>query len=118
MPVHDPTAANTSLWSQYLGEQWSPATDPFGQRYAVRAIAAGVAGWLTLFVAPQIAWLYGENAPAVTEFLLERGTPARDVVAVPAEFRRMETGLADERPITPASAGAAAARDLAASGAL
>lgn len=87
MPVHDPTAANTALWARYLEDQWGPWIDPLGQRYAAHAIAAAVAGWLTLTYAPRVRRLYDENAPEVSRFA-EEARMRREAEAVPPELSR------------------------------
>ncbi len=90
MPVDDPAAANTSLWSAYLHDGWGRLLDPLGQRQVADTIAAGIAGWLNFIVAPQIAAWYGENEADVSRFLAEHGTPPRETSPVPPQYRREE----------------------------
>jgi len=87
MAVHDPTAANVSLWARFFEEEWSAAGDAAPQPYVVRAVAAAVAGWLTVVVAPQIAQIYDENRTLVDGFIAAPGEPA-ERVAVPSAYRR------------------------------
>ena len=97
MPVQDPAAANTSLWSAYLQDGWVRVLDPLGQYQIADAIAAGIAGWLNLVVAPQIAAWYGENEADVSRFLAEDGTPPRETSVVPPQYRREEA--AERAPV-------------------
>ena len=89
MAVHDPTAANVSLWARYLEEEWGSIVDPRGERrHVTHAVAAAVAGWLTVAIAPRIARMYGENLPHVNGFI-EQVQPAEEA-RIPAEFRSAE----------------------------
>ena len=83
MAVHDPTAANVSLWARYLEDEFDPRGE---RRHVTHAMAAAVAGWLTVAMAPRIDRLYGENVPHVNGFI-ERAPPAEEP-PVPAEFRK------------------------------
>jgi hypothetical protein len=74
---HDPTIANTAIWSHYLREQWGGWLAPLGSRadapasQIVDGTAARVASLLTLMAAGPIAWLYAtaaaERGAIVTE---------------------------------------------------
>jgi hypothetical protein len=65
---HDPTIANTAIWSHYLTEQWGRWLAPLGGRadapasQIVEGTAARVASFLTLVAAGPIAWLYATSA--------------------------------------------------------
>ncbi len=85
MAVHDPTAANVSLWARYLEDEWGAALDPRG-RPAVHAAAAAVAGWLAVAMAPRIERMYRENVPHVNAFVADAA--AEDEPEVPAMLRR------------------------------
>jgi hypothetical protein len=89
MAVHDPTAANVSLWARYLEEEWGNIVDPRGERrHVTHAVAAAVAGWLTVAIAPRIARMYGDNLPRVNGFIEQAQLP--EEAPIPAEFRRNE----------------------------
>jgi hypothetical protein len=65
---HDPTIANTAIWSHYLQEQWGRWLAPPGSRAGtpgsqiIEGTAARVASFLTLMAAGPIAWLYATSA--------------------------------------------------------
>ena len=95
MPVDDPAAANTSLWSAYLHDGWGRLLDPLGQRQVADAIAAGIAGWLNFIVAPQIAAVVRrERGGGLALPRRARHAAARDVARAP-QYRREEP--VDER---------------------
>ena len=94
MAVHDPTAANVSLWARFFEEEWAAAGDAAPQPYLVRAVAAAVAGWLTVVVAPQIAQIYDENRTLVDGFIAAPGE-SDERVAVPPAYRRGYDAVAD-----------------------
>ncbi|MDP9238831.1 MAG: hypothetical protein M3P30_15765 [Chloroflexota bacterium] len=86
MPVQDATAANAALWSHYFENEWGRLLEPIGQQYAAQMLGAGIAGWLAIITAPQIAWLYERNAAVVSQYLAERRTRLERPV-IPEDFR-------------------------------
>lgn len=100
MPDNNPIAANAALWTRYLEDSWERALDPLGQRYVARAAGTAIAAWLSLVQEPQIDWLFGSNAPAVSRFV-EQVREERETVNVPAELR------AFRQPVMPAPTGPA-----------
>jgi len=66
MPAaHDTTTANAALWAHYIEQQWGRWLRPFGASTPVAELADGaaarIAGWLTLFAAGPIGWLYAAS---------------------------------------------------------
>lgn len=86
MPVQDATAANAALWSHYFENEWGRVLEPVGQHYAAQILGAGIASWLAVVTAPQIAWLYERNAAVVSQYLAERRTRLERHV-IPEDFR-------------------------------
>jgi hypothetical protein len=106
MPVQDATAANVALWAHYFDNQWGRLLEPLGQADVAHAIASAVAGWLALVTAPQIAWMYANNAAVVSQHLAENRTRLERHV-IPEDFRAITPPAVDS---TPASADAAGPR--------
>jgi hypothetical protein len=100
MPVQDATAANVALWAQYLDDEWGRLLGPLGQADAAHAMASAVAGWLAIVTAPQIAWLYEENAAVVSQHLAESRTRLERHV-IPEDFRAIPPPAADATPASP-----------------
>ena len=86
MPVQDATAANAALWSHYFENEWGRVLEPVGQHYAAQILGAGIASWLAVVTAPQIAWLYERNAAVVSQYLAERRTRLERPL-IPEDFR-------------------------------
>ncbi len=87
MTVHNATAANIDLWTHYLDRSWGRVFDAFGQQYIAQAIATGVASWLALLAGPQIAWMYGVNAPDVNTFLRIEAAPGAPALSDHGQMR-------------------------------
>jgi hypothetical protein len=110
MPVHDPTTANTALWAHYLQDQWGPWIDPLEQGYVTHAIAAAVAGWLTLTYAPRVRRLYDANAPEVSRFV-EETRLRTEADAIPPELSRRPARARPRAPrVAPRAPATAATR--------
>jgi hypothetical protein len=93
MPVQDATAANTALWSHYLEHEWPRLLASFVPPSSVEAAAAGMSAWLALISAPTIAWMFGVNAPRVSQFMAEERTRlVRQLI--PEDFRAHAPGVA------------------------
>ena len=125
MDARDSTAANADLWNAYLRAEFSAWLDPFGlgrtadevSRVLAEAAAAGIATAISAALAPPIARLYADNAPAVTTFveahrttmlaapaaapIIDAAQPAfasdpspttDDGVVIPTEYARHHTG--------------------------
>jgi hypothetical protein len=99
MPVQDATAANVALWAHYLDDEWGRLLGPFGQMDAAHAMASAVAGWLAILTAPQIAWLYEDNAAVVSQHLAESRTRLERHV-IPEDFRATTPPAADSTPVS------------------
>jgi len=113
MAVQDPTAANVSLWARFLEDEWGNADGPGGPRnHVARAVAAAVAGWLTIAVAPRIARMYDDNLPHINGFIEPARAQPPGGPAVPMEFQD-NRAMAEPAEPAPARARAAVPREVA-----
>ncbi len=101
MDARDSTAANADLWNAYLRAQWRAWLDPLGPsaddvaRSIADAAAANIATAVSAMLATPIARMYADNAPTVTRFVAESGSPALpppEHVVIPPDYTRRHAG--------------------------